>query len=65
MEPHQERVVAEYREASARLQRLSEFIKLNPVFATLPLAECRRLVRQQTYMFLYVEVLNERIEAFK
>ncbi len=65
MEPHQQRVVAERNELDERLAKLEEFRDYSPIFKGLSKAEQRRLVRQASYMELYRDVLDERIEAFE
>ena len=64
MPPHQQRVLDERAELAEKHGKLGIFIENSPTFALLPVAEKRRLFRQQTYMGLYLDVLQERIEAF-
>ena len=63
MEAYQERVVEEKAALAEKLEKLMEFQKAPP-FYRLPPAEQRRLVRQTQIMQMYIDVLNERIEAF-
>ena len=51
-------------ELDAKLAKLSEFIRTNPVFGALPSEERARLVLQRGYMVEYSRILGERIAAF-
>lgn len=64
MLPHQQRVVDEKTELDTKAHALSQFIGLNPTFATLDPAEQERLKVQNDIMWQYSEVLGERIAAF-
>lgn len=64
LEPHQERVVAEYAELGLRLMKLQDFIRSSWAFTELDDAEKSRLHRQEAYMAAYLEVLRERIAVF-
>jgi hypothetical protein len=63
MQPHQERVVAERNELSERIEKLAAFFETD-LFSSLPTAEARRLCRQYGHMKSYLDILDERIEAF-
>jgi hypothetical protein len=65
MKPHQQRVLDEERELTARFEALDLFIEAHPVFRTLDQFEQARLRRQRTAMSLYRDVLLERICAFR
>lgn len=65
LQPHQQRVVAEKAELDEKATALSNFIGLNPIFATLDAAEQERLKVQNDLMWQYSEVLGARIAAFK
>ena len=64
MEAHQQRVVDEKSELADKHEKLKVFIDESPIYAGLPDAEKKRLVRQSLYMALYSNVLDERIDAF-
>ena len=64
MKPHQERVVVELEELSTKLQKLNEFIENNSNFAAIDSDEQSRLKRQSEIMQDYVNILQERINAF-
>lgn len=61
--PHQERVVAEHRELTERLNKLVAFSR-TPQFIGLHVAERSRLQSQARHMSSYAAVLEERIVAF-
>jgi len=61
--PHQQRVLDERDEVSARLVKLSAFLD-GEIFFGLDWEEQNRLKRQRSIMTQYVEVLDERIEVF-
>lgn len=63
LQPHQERVVAERAEVSAKVDRLDSFIRSDS-FDMVPIDEQVRLARQLHIMMRYREVLDERIAAF-
>lgn len=63
MQPHERRVVNEHHELTQRAERLDLFMG-SAFFQQLTDAERRRLERQHTYMTLYLNVLQERIDAF-
>jgi hypothetical protein len=63
MLPHQERVISELNELSARRRKLASFLG-SPVFNGLPADEQDRLRRQHGYMAEYEAVLRERIDHF-
>ena len=66
MQEHQQRVIAESEELQNRLYRLSAFIAdSTSAFPKLDALEQTRLIRQRAIMGDYVNVLNERIAAFK
>lgn len=60
---HEKRVVAEKDEVMSRLLALGRFSQTE-TFRNLPLAEQKRLRRQEYIMILYAQVLEERIDAF-
>ena len=61
--PHQQRVVAERAELSAKLIALAGFFATG-TFQTLDAAERARMFRQIAIMADYVMILDERIAAF-
>jgi hypothetical protein len=63
MLPHERRVVEEHAELLAKTEQRDLF-QASDTWLKLPDEERRRLDRQLTYMQLYVNVLQERIEAF-
>lgn len=64
LQPHQQRVVNEHAELLSRTEKLDLF-QATDIYHNLPDAERRRMDRQLTYMQLYLNVLQERIEAFR
>ena len=64
MQPFQQRVVDEKKALEDKLLKLKTFCE-NSTFSELDTDECNRLERQMFYMEGYVEVLDERITAFK
>jgi hypothetical protein len=66
MEEHQKRVVAELEELLERRHKLATFIHTpDSKFVGLDALEQTRLIRQYAIMGDYVNVLRERIAAFK
>lgn len=63
MLPHERRVVEEHAELLARTEKLDLF-QASDTWLKLPDDERRRMDRQLSYMQLYVNVLEERIENF-
>lgn len=63
LQPHQQRVVNEKQELDKNLDKLTAFINSNN-FTTVDQDERRRLVKQESIMREYSDVLAERIEAF-
>ena len=63
MEPYQERVVYERANLAERIEKLKAFIA-GDIFTSLSCEEQNRLVKQNIFMGLYLEVLDERIAAF-
>lgn len=64
MQPFQQRVVDEKKALEDNLLKLKTFCE-GSTFSELDGDECERLERQRFYMEGYVEVLEERINAFK
>jgi len=78
MQPHQQRVVDEKSELDKKAKdlvdekseldkkakELSEFIRLSPLFETLPDDEQERMKDQNDIMWRYSGILGARIEAF-
>ncbi|MFZ6773044.1 crAss001_48 related protein [Undibacterium sp. SXout7W] len=64
LQPHQQRVAAEYSQLWDRVAKLNSFILTSPHFPALPEAEQARLERQRQCMSDYAAVLLERISAF-
>lgn len=64
LQPHQQRVAAEYSQLCDRVAKLNSFILTSPHFSGLPDAEQARLERQRQHMSDYAAVLLERITAF-
>ena len=63
MQPHQQRVVTEKDELAEKLTKLNAFIG-GEIYNGLPEDERTRLARQATAMKDYLDILNERIQAF-
>lgn len=65
LQPHQQRVVDERGALSDKLTKLVAFVTYpNPIHSALDNAEKQRLSRQVCAMAAYLQVLDERIEAF-
>ena len=64
MEDYQERVIAEKNELAGRLSKLRAFNR-SVGYTTLSYAERGRLTRQEIAMGTYLEILEERIQAFR
>ena len=64
VEDYQERVVAEKKELDERLKKLTAFI-ISSKFNDLTFAEQKRMSKQKSIMFLYSDVLGERIAVFQ
>jgi hypothetical protein len=64
LQPHQARVVVERDQLNARLINLRAFISAE-TFYQVEREERKRLIRQEICMTEFVQVLNERIEAFQ
>jgi histidinol-phosphate/aromatic aminotransferase/cobyric acid decarboxylase-like protein len=64
MKQYQERVINEEKELSDKLDKLNTFIDDDDNFALIDVDERKRLIRQARAMADYIDVLNERIEAF-
>jgi hypothetical protein len=64
-QPHQQRVITEKQELDEKLIKLTTFINSNN-FTTIVQdeAERNRLIKQESIMQEYSDVLAERIEAF-
>lgn len=66
MEEYQKRVVTELEELEERRHKLAQFIHApDSKFVSLGALEQTRLIRQYAIMGDYVNVLKERIDAFK
>ena len=63
MQPHQQRVVDERDQLAEKLTRLNSFIG-GDVVKGLPAEERIRLARQAVAMKEYLDILNDRINAF-
>jgi hypothetical protein len=63
MQPHEQRVVTERDELAEKLTRLNSFIG-GDVFNTLSPEEKERLGEQARVMKEYLDILNDRINAF-
>lgn len=63
MQAHQQRVVDEKRELADKLTKLNAFIG-SKVYIGLPEDEQFRLARQAGIMKDYLDILNDRINAF-
>lgn len=61
---HQLRALDEEQELSVRVQRLTVFLKSELAMAV-PTEELKLMARQLGYMKQYLEVLQERIKAFR
>lgn len=61
--PFQQRVFDEQTELKDKINKLESFF-ITPIFEGLSIQERHRLKRQLTYMKLYHDVLEERIEEF-
>lgn len=64
MEAYQERVIAEREELFEKFDKLRTFCRME-LFTGLPYQEWGRLTRQLMVMTTYLDILNERIDAFE
>jgi hypothetical protein len=64
MQPYQQRVIEEREQLSVKYNALDTFVN-GQVFLNLPGDEQDRLLRQRKIMGEYLEILDERIAAFK
>lgn len=64
MKPYQQRVVDELNQLQVKRDNLAIFLTDRDVFATLPVAEQRRLEQQAEVMSQYASILKERIADF-
>jgi len=64
MKTFQHRVLHEKSELKFRHKKLQEFFATD-TFNTLPVEEQERLLRQSKIMQDYIDILSDRIEAFK
>lgn len=65
LQPHQVRVVVEKDELYTKLQALRKFVDVSPAFLSVDPEEQERLKTQCTIMGMYLNILNQRISAFK
>lgn len=63
--PHQQRVLAEEVALYAKLEALTVFVHINPIFLTLAAHEQELLRKQLEAMETYNEILNQRIDNFQ
>jgi hypothetical protein len=63
MQPHQHRVVTERDELADKMTKLNSFIG-GEIFNGLPAEERIRLAKQAEIMKDYLDILNDRINAF-
>lgn len=62
---HQERVVKERADLAEKVDKLGRFLfEGKSIVLSLPVDEQHRLLKQYSYMRVYLEVLDERIAAF-
>lgn len=64
MEDFQKRVIEEKEELDAKLERLSLFIKADPIFLVLSMQEQCLMKQQETLMSAYSVILAARIGCF-
>lgn len=64
MQAFQERVLLERNALSLNVDLLAKFLT-GETFASLDRDEQLRLLQQDAYMKLYLNILNQRIDAFK
>lgn len=64
IQPHQQRVIDEYAELTARMAKLDTFIK-SDMAKSLPATEYILLVKQSCAMEMYAMILAERIANFQ
>lgn len=64
-QPHEQRVIDEHADLDDKLKKLSAFIKVSPIYASLDEDEQGRLRIQQAAMTAYSEVLEQRIRHFR
>jgi hypothetical protein len=64
MQAHEQRVVDERKELNKKFTDLCKFIDSSAVFLNLHINERARLNKQRGIMSQYIQVLDERIDAF-
>lgn len=64
LQPHQQRVIAEYDDLSQRLVSLRSFISDDTIFSTLPDEDKDLLIQQRCLMAELQSVLAKRIARF-
>lgn len=62
--PHQQRVITEANELGIKIEALSSFIMVNPIFSRLDKDEQYRLRKQLMHMGDYFDILADRINHF-
>ena len=65
MEDWQQRVIEEKNELEVKATALHYFIANNKQFKKIEWEEQQRLVRQSEIMWSYLQILKDRIDAFK
>ena len=61
--PYQERVLVERDELSDKVVKLGAFLQ-GSIFRTVTPEEKERLEKQYSYMKLYLDILDQRVDAF-
>lgn len=64
LQPHQQRVVDEYKELQERTSKLGAFILDNPIYLSLEQVEQEDMKIQYDSMCIYVDTLERRIKRF-
>ena len=64
MPPYQQRVITERSELLDKTEKLGVFLS-GTIFNSVALDEQSRLIKQYAFMKLYLEILDERIAAWR
>ena len=64
MQPHQQRVVEEYKELKDKTTKLGAFILDNPIYLFLDKIEQEDMKKQYSAMCIYCDALESRIKRF-
>ncbi len=64
LQPHEERVVAEYDDLTTKVEKLGTFLS-SPAAVNLSYEDKTLLDHQMNYMTLYLSILRERVSKYE